>query len=459
MRHTFKAVPIITILGLLLSGCSRAEVPLAESATPTPNTTLARDTVPITLPVLDALFADQTFQADLKSKVQLTDDQIKELRKISGAAAKLRPSTAENQSGSAEAARQNAIDAIRGIIGPDKSDQLMALARERWNKGDASEAAAVKGEEPTMLPGPNAVPADTRIVVNIPAFRMDVFANGSLIKSYKVGIGYPQFPLPQGARKAEMIIFNPTWTQPNESWASNPGEIVPAGSKGNPLGPIKIPIGAPSLIHGGKALEKIGNFASHGCVGMTNAQVKDFAKVLAQASQTDLTEETMSGYLKKRTRTQVVKLGQLVPVELRYETIVFEDGRLHIYRDVYDQNTNTEENLRAVFKANGASFESLGEEEKAQVLEALNVMSRHPKKLPTPTPKPANDALQNSANTTVSASDKKAEAERQKKLRSQREFVIEIVELAGKGYPTAVNLDSGAGTQAIAAATPPPNTP
>src|SRR5882724_947997 len=456
MKHTFKAAPIITILGLLLSGCGRAEAPLAVSATLTPNGTLARDAVPITLPVLDALFGDETFKAALKSKLQLTADQIKELRKISGAAAtKFRPSNAENQSGSAEAARQNAIDAIRGVIGPDKSDQLMALARERWNKGDASEAAAVKGAEPAMLPGPNAVPADTRIVVNIPAFRMDVFANGSLIKSYKVGIGYPQFPLPQGARKAEMIIFNPTWTQPNESWASNPGEIVPAGSKGNPLGPIKIPIGAPSLIHGGKALEKIGNFASHGCVGMTNSQVKDFAKVLAQASHTDLTEDTMSAYLKKRTRTQVVKLGQLVPVELRYETIVFEDGKLRIYRDVYDQNTNTEENLRAVFSANGASFESLGAAEKAQVLEALNLMSRHTQKLPTPTPtpKPANDALQNSANTTVSAVDKKAEAERQKKLRSQREFVVEIVELAGKGYPAAVNLDSGAGTQAIATAT------
>jgi len=30
--------------------------------------------------------------------------------------------------------------------------------------------------------------------------------------------------------------------------------------------------------------------------------------------------------------------------------------------------------------------------------------------------------------------------------------VVEIVELAGKGYPAAVNLDSGAGTQAIATA-------
>ncbi len=342
---------------------------------------------------------------------------------------------------------------------------LPALARDRWNKGGELESSLAKDAEPTMLPGPNAAPTDTRIVVNIPAFRMDVFADGSLVKSYKIGIGYPQFPLPRGLRKAETIIFNPTWTPPDSPWVNTmnvtPGEVIGAGSKQNPLGPIKIPIGSPSLIHGGKPLAKIGTFASHGCIGMTNAQVKDFAKVLARAAHTDLPEETMSAYLRKRTKTRVVKLDQLVPVELRYETIVFEDGKLHIYRDVYDQNTNTEENLRAVFATNGASFDTLSEAERAQVLEALNAMSRYPKKqlTPRPAPKPANDALRNSANPAVNASDRKVEAERQKKLRRQKEFVIEVVELAGKGYPAPVNLDSGAGTPAntiISAATKTP---
>ena len=462
MKKITPFATIIIAISLFLSGCRRQIQQPPTVATPTPpSATAANEAVPITLPVLDALFASESFKADLKSKLQLTDDQINVLRKISRAAVtKLHKSNAENQPGSAEAARESAIEAIRGVIGRDKADQLMAVAREHWNKGSEElESAAAKDIEPTMLPGPNAVPTDTRIVVNIPAFRMDVFANGSLIKSYKVGIGYPQFPLPQGLRKAQTIIFNPTWTPPDSPWVDSmnvtPGEVIAAGSKQNPLGPIKIPIGAPSLIHGGKPLAKIGTFASHGCVGMTNAQVKDFAKVLAQASHTDLTEETMSAYLKKRTRTQVVKLSQLVPVELRYETIVVEDGKLHIYRDVYDQNTNTEENLRLVFAALGASFDNLGEAEKAQVREALNAMSRHPKKraTPTPTPRPANDAPQNSANTTVNASDRQAEAERQRKLRNQKEIIVEIVELAGKGYPAPVNLDSGAGTQ-VSAVTP-----
>src|SRR5256714_6517705 len=259
------------------------------------------------------------------------------------------------------------------------------------NSSPSPEPAQAANAELVLLKGPNAIPKDTRIIVNIPAFRMDVFRDGNLLKSYKIGIGYQQFPLPTGFRKAEMIIFNPTWTQPNESWASDPGAITPAGAAGNPLGPIKIPIGGANLIHGGKSLAKIGTFASHGCVGLTNDEVKDFTKILAEATKIDLTDDTISGYLKHRTRTQVVKLPKPVPVELRYETIVIENGQLHIYRDVYNKNTNTEENLRAAFDANGISFDKLTEEEKTQALDAVNAMSLHPKKRPAPTPQVASN--------------------------------------------------------------------
>jgi ribosomal protein L12E/L44/L45/RPP1/RPP2 len=153
----------------------------------------------------------------------------------------------------------------------------------------------------------------------------------------------------------------------------------------------------------------------------------------------------MSAYLKKRTKTRVVKLNKLVPVELRYETIVFEDGKLHIYRDVYDQNTNTEENLRAVLQANGVSFDDLSTEDKAQMLEAVNALSHRPKKQSTP--KPTIAAPGKSADAVAAANERKAEAERQKKLRSQKEIVIAVASLIGKGYPAPVNLDSGSGTQ------------
>ena len=65
----------------------------------------------------------------------------------------------------------------------------------------------------------------------------------------------------------------------------------------------------------------------------------------------------------------------------------------------------------------------------------------------------------NSANAIAAATERKAEAERQKKLRSQKEIVIEITSLIGKGYPAPVNLDSGAGVQVGAITTPGTNKP
>jgi lipoprotein-anchoring transpeptidase ErfK/SrfK len=317
-----------------------------------------------------------------------------------------------------------------------------------------SETANKESEasEPVMLKGPNAIPKDTRIVVNIPAFRMDVFQNGTLLRSYKIGIGYQQYPLPTGFRKAEQIIFNPTWTQPNEPWASDPGGITPAGAAGNPLGPIKVPIGGANLIHGGKSLAKIGTFASHGCVGLTNDEVKDFVRTLADATKIELTDDKIAGYLKHRTRTQVVKIPNAVPVELRYETIVIQGGQLHVYRDVYNKNTNTEENLRAAFDASGVSFDKLSEEEKTQALDAVNAMSLRPKKPGPAKPIPANLSPEEKK---AALAERRAEAQRQAKLRSQKEIVIDISQLTGKGYPPPKDLHTGAGTVASNAGAPP----
>jgi len=273
----------------------------------------------------------------------------------------------------------------------------------------SSSPSASPSARPDMLAGPNAIPTDTRIVVNIPAFRMDVFKDGSLVKSYKVGIGTPEFPLPQGLRTADTIIFSPTWTVPDEEWAQEMrnvkvGETVEAGSKNNPLGWIKVPIGLPNLIHGGKAPAKIGTFASHGCVGLTNPQIKDFAMRLAEVSGTDLNEEQASEYIEAKTRTKEVKLKEPVPVELRYETIVVEDGKLHIYKDVYEQNTNTEENLRKVLAAHGVKFEDLPAAKQTELLNSLKSVAT--------------------------------------KKGAKKEAVLEIA-AEQKGYPAPVELDKG----------------
>ncbi|HEV8187940.1 MAG TPA: L,D-transpeptidase family protein [Pyrinomonadaceae bacterium] len=414
----------LVFLACLLVGCtpgpSNSNIAVSNSNSPvaptapspaastTPATTSETASVQVTLPLLDALLTDEKFVGRLKQDLKLSDEQIASLKRVSRAEiARLQETNAEDTDGNATNARTRSSDELRKVLGDEKANQLSTVANEYWSKGDQT---ADTGKTTEMLKGPNAVPSDTRVVVNIPAFRMDLFQDGSLVKSYKVGIGYPEFPLPFGLRKANQIIFNPTWTPPDSPWVEKmknvtAGETVKAGDKDNPLGPIKIPIGLPSLIHGGKSPAKIGKFASHGCVGLTNAQIKDFAALLAKISNTsEVSDSTIAEYLHDPEKTKTVKLSQAVPVELRYETIVLEDGKLHIYKDVYAQDSNTEENLRAVLEANGVRFEDLSEQQRTEILNALK------------------DA--------------------------KKDTVIDISSVAKKGYPAPVALDTGTGKPA-----------
>ena len=408
---------------ILLTGCAPAPsnsnttvsqaIPsptASPSPSPSPANTTGAASVQVTLPLLDALLTDDRFVSALKQNVKLSEQEIESLKRVSGAEiARLREANAEELDDTNGNPREHAEKELRSVLGDQKARDLATFTNEYWSKGDPSEAS---NDGVQMLKGPNAVPTDTRVVVNIPAFRMDLFEDGSLVKSYKVGIGYPEFPLPQGIRKAQQIIFNPTWTPPDSPWVAEmknvtPGETVQPGDKNNPLGPIKIPIGLPSLIHGGKAPAKLGKFASHGCVGLTNAQVKDFAALLARASGSEEISGKINSYLQDKNRTQTVKLNQTVPVELRYETIVLEDGKLYIYKDVYAQETNTEENLRSVLEAHGTRFEDLSEQQRTQILNAL-------------------------------------------KDTKKKETVIDISSVAKKGYPAPVDLDTGTGKKPAA---------
>jgi lipoprotein-anchoring transpeptidase ErfK/SrfK len=476
MRIFLRAAMLLAALTITLSGCvnnqpanvannNPANITAPTAPQPSPATVKVSDTdesaLPVTLPVLDAFFADETFPAELKTKLQLTDEQVGKLRSMAREeTAKLRETDTGDYSGTTALARAHAAEQIRAAIGEEKAQQLAALLRQRWSgEAETSDNAPANSEAHATSAKFNVVPTDSRIVVNAPAYRMDVFDNGKLVKSYKVGIGYPEFPLPTGKRKASTIIFNPTWTPPDEPWVESankvkPGEKIEAGSKLNPLGPIKIPIGLPSLIHGGKSPTKLGGFASHGCVGLTTPQVQNFARVLAGMGGAELTDEQILAYAKTPTETKDVRLNHPVTVELRYETIVVEDGRLHIYRDVYDRNTNTEENLRKVLEIYNVTLDQLSEQERAAAIAALKEMSRDATGQP--------DEMKTGGNSNASPApaqgksankneNKKADAVQSGKVtravKGKKEIVIEISALKGKGYPAAVELDTGSGAK------------
>ena len=159
-----------------------------------------------------------------------------------------------------------------------------------------------------------------------------------------------------------------------------------------------------------------------------------------------MTDAELADYAKRKTETKEVKLERAIPVELRYETVTVEDGKLHIYRDVYDQGKNTEANLRAVLEANGVRLEDLTEGERSQVLDALAQMSGRSGSGPKVSPS-VNQSARSSASEPKSKKTNPA-------AKNQKEIVIEIGALQGKGYPAPVALDTGSGKTRATLTTP-----
>ncbi|MFL6468615.1 MAG: L,D-transpeptidase [Pyrinomonadaceae bacterium] len=441
--HTYRTLILITFAAFIASGlmgCQTSPIttqqPVSvnssnESNATNTNTNVANSNsaastagnanLPVTMPVIDAMFSDETFAQAAQSEARLTEEEVGKIRDAArNSVLQMNGEQSEDENRSTRSATDTTKKEIEKLVGPEKAAGFISFVQTRW-AGDTTELSTAQ---------PNSVPSDTRIVVNSPAYRMDLFRDGKLVKSYKVGIGYPEFPLPTGLRYAKEIIFNPTWTPPDEPWVKGkfqPGKKVEAGSKLNPLGPIKIPIGYPSLIHGGKDPSRLGNFASHGCVGLTNPMVQDIAVEIASIGGAAVSTADVKEFAKKKDETKNVKIPNPVPVELRYETIVVEDGKVHVFRDVYERGTNTEENLRKVLAAFDVSFDELPEADKSKLRDAILRMAVDAQGNMVTGNVNSNAANNNSGKVT-------------KNIKGVKEVVVDIAALSGKGYPAPVAL-------------------
>src|SRR5438270_12139837 len=94
--------------------------PASPASSPSPSPSPAAEaSVPVTLPVLDAMFADSSFARALQAKLQLTDEQVARLRQIAREeTAKLSESKA--QTGTTSEATRSAAEKIKGIVGEEQ---------------------------------------------------------------------------------------------------------------------------------------------------------------------------------------------------------------------------------------------------------------------------------------------------------------------------------------------------
>jgi len=206
---------------------------------------------------------------------------------------------------------------------------------------------------------------EIRLTLNIPSFRLTLWQNGKEVKSYYIGVGMKEHPLYIGDREATQLIWNPAWIPPPSDWVLEmksvlPGEVIKASDPRNPLGKMKIPLGDHYLIHQAAKATDVGNLVSHGCVRMPLPDLYDLADKIIAARSAKVSAKRIAA-AKRSKRTLVVQLDEPVPVDINYDTIVVEQGVLHLYPDVYRRGTSRVSMLRAELEAAGVDVSILNE--------------------------------------------------------------------------------------------------
>jgi L,D-transpeptidase ErfK/SrfK len=199
--------------------------------------------------------------------------------------------------------------------------------------------------------------SDLKITINVPAFQMTLWQNDREVRSYPIGIGKPDWPIYIGRREASSIEWNPVWIPPSSEWIEKSvkvkaGEIILPTDPRNPLGKVKIPLGYGYLLHQAKGPADMGSLVSHGCVRVLQKDLYDLAEKIIAARQLPVTALQIAA-AKRSKETLTARLDPKIPVEITYDTLVVESGRLHIYPDVYGRKKNTVENLRRELRTSG----------------------------------------------------------------------------------------------------------
>lgn len=140
-------------------------------------------------------------------------------------------------------------------------------------------------QEPTVAPEPKQHLV-RRVLINVPAMRLEMFEDGQLVKSYGISVGKPATRTPLGTFQIVTKVKNPTWYGPNK-------EVVKPG-RNNPVGTRWIGLDLKGYgIHGTSQPKSIGRAASHGCIRMRNSEVEDLFARIQIGDQVEILYETV----------------------------------------------------------------------------------------------------------------------------------------------------------------------
>ena len=180
-----------------------------------------------------------------------------------------------------------------------------------------------------------------RLVLNIPAYRLEALRGERAGASLRVAIGARGYQTPTGSFTLTDITWNPWWYPPKRAWAARDTITPPCPI--NPMGRVKLSFGRGYFIHGTPKPRSIGRAASHGCVRADNSDALALARLVVEVTMPE-SLAVIDGWM-TGTATRRLRLASPVPLEIRYDLAEVRGDSLYLYPDVYRRTPATARRL------------------------------------------------------------------------------------------------------------------
>jgi murein L,D-transpeptidase YcbB/YkuD len=211
---------------------------------------------------------------------------------------------------------------------------------------------------------------DLRLVLNIPASRIDVFEHGERTRSIDVSAGRRGHETPAGNYRISSVVWNPWWHPPKSEWARKE-KITPPGPK-NPMGKVKINFAPLLYIHGTPWEEDLGAPASHGCIRMGREDLLELARLIHQY-RTPRVDPGVLATLESNDRMTRNFAVKPIRFDVVYRLVEVVDGKLLIHPDVYRSgSTNLRDEIVDELKKQGVNITGAIEQRVAQISRRRN---------------------------------------------------------------------------------------
>ncbi len=164
-------------------------------------------------------------------------------------------------------------------------EKLLQALNPGANFGQAGTTIVVAAPGPEQLPAPVTLVEVDKAQRQVRAYSGD----GRLIASYPATIGSSDMPTPAGQWEVTSVAFDPVWNYDPAKLNfgdKTAGKLSIKPGPNNPVGAVWIDLSKETYgIHGAPEPRMVGKSASHGCVRLTNWDVRQLASAVGKGTR------------------------------------------------------------------------------------------------------------------------------------------------------------------------------